>query len=225
MVNQRGCSVDEVVMRPGLGPERAQALAKRVERDIGLGDLGPGAWLKQVDLEQRYGATRMEVRQALDRLAAKGLVKHLARRGYRVEDFDADRQAQIMEIRAVLEAAAAELVIDRLDEASLAAMEVQAERARVALLDGTVGEHEEANLAFHRIMLAPCPNRELVDLLFELRSRVPVAVTRRRNSPALLRRCAEQHFEIVRLIRARDLPALKQLMRVHNLSPRAPRGS
>lgn len=200
-----------------------------MERDIALGELGPGAWLKQIDLEQRYGATRMDVRQALDRLAEKGLVRHLARRGYRVADFDPERQAQIMEVRAVLEAAAAAQVIGRLGTASLKAMEAQARRFRDAVLDGTVAEQEEANLAFHRLMLEPCRNRELVALLFELRARVPIAVTRRRNTLALLQRSAAQHFEIVRLLRRRDLPALQRLMREHNLTPapadRAPRGS
>jgi DNA-binding GntR family transcriptional regulator len=214
--------MEKAAPRPGLGAERARAVARAMETDIGRGELGPGAWLKQVDLEQRYGATRMEVRQALDRLVEKGLVKHLANRGYRVEDFDPERLAQIMQIRAILEAAAAALVIDRLDEASLAEMERQAALFRDAVDEGTAAEQEQANLAFHRAMLAPCPNRELVDLLFDLRGRVPVAVTRRRHSQALLQRGAQHHFEIVRLIRARDLPALQALMRVHNLSPDAP---
>jgi DNA-binding GntR family transcriptional regulator len=212
----------ELAMRPGLGSERARAVARAIERDISRGELGPGAWLKQVDLERRYDATRIEVRQALDRLAEKGLVKHLARRGYCVEDFDPERLAQIMEIRAVLEVAAAELVIARLDEESLATMQAEAVRFRDSLSDGTVEEAEDANLAFHRTMLAPCPNQELVALLFDLRGRVPVAVTRRRNSAAVLHRSAEQHFEIIRLIRAGDLPALKRLMREHNLSRAAP---
>jgi DNA-binding GntR family transcriptional regulator len=214
--------MDAPMTRPGLGRERARTLARTMERDIGLGHLAPGEWLKQVDLEARYGATRMEVRQALDRLVEKGLVKHLARRGYRVEDFDPERQAQIMEVRAVLEAAAAYQVIGLLDEATLAAMEVQAERFRANVLDGTVEEQEEANLEFHRLMLAPCPNRELVALLFDLRGRVPVAVTRRRNTVGLLQRAAEHHFEIIRLVRARDATGLARLMRVHNLTPKAP---
>ena len=208
--------------RPGLGDQRAGALAGRIERDIGMGNLAPGSWLKQIDLEARYRATRMQVRQALDRLAQKGLVHHRARRGYQVADFDPERLAQVMEIRAVLESAAAALVIDRLDEASLEAMLDAARRYRAAVDEGTIEELERTNLEYHRIMLAPCPNRELVALLFDLRGRVPVAVTRRRNTEAVLRRGAEHHFEIVDLIRARDLPALRRRMRAHNLSPTAP---
>jgi len=214
----------ETTTRPGKGAERARDLARAIEHDIGMGSLGAGAWLKQVDLEERYGATRIEVRQALDRLAEKGLVKHLARRGYRVEDFDAERLRQIMEVRAVLEVAAAELVIARHDEATFAAMQEAAERCRKAMMDGTAEEHEIGNRDFHRAMLAPCPNRELVALLFDLRGRAPVAVTRRRNTVAVIQQATEHHFEMIRLIRARDLPALKALMRRHNLSPDAPGG-
>lgn len=217
--------MNEIAPRPALGSERSRAVARAIEHDIGIGALGAGAWLKQIDLERRYGASRIEIRQALDRLAEKGLVRHLSNRGYRVEDFDAERLRQVMEVRAVLEVAAAAMVIDRHDEASLAAMQDAAERNREALLHGTVEQHESTNLEFHRLMLAPCPNRELVALLFDLRGRVPVAITRQRNTLAVLQQATEHHFEIVRLIRAGDLPGLQRLMRLHNLSPAAPSGA
>jgi hypothetical protein len=57
-----------------------------------------------------------------------------------------------------------------------------------------------------------------------VRGRAPVAVTRCRNTVAVLQRATEHHFEMIRLIRARDLPSLNTLMRVHNLSPGAPVG-
>ncbi len=213
-------SRDSALVRPGAGPDRARAVARRIERDIGMGEFAPGSWLKQVDLERRYEATRMEVRQALDLLAEKGLVRHLARRGYQVEVFDQERVRQVAETRAILEAAAAELVIDRLDEASLAAMTAAAEACRACVLGGTTEEHERWNLEFHQLMLAPCPNRELVKFIFDLRTRIPISVMRRRNTVAVLLQVVEQHFDIIRLIRARDLPALQRLMREHTLGAR-----
>jgi len=203
-------------------PARNRDLVRLLETDIHLGRLGPGSWLRQIDLEAAYNATRLDIRQALDRLVEKRLVRHIARRGYQVEDFDPARVAQVMEVRAVLEVAAAALVIDRLDDTALATMQQHAERFATALESGTVEDQEAANIAFHTAMLAPCPNRELVDLLFDLRARVPAAVIRRRNTMDLLRRGADHHFAIIRLIRTRDLPALQQVMRDHNLSPGAP---
>ncbi|WP_203072842.1 GntR family transcriptional regulator [Falsiroseomonas ponticola] len=203
-------------------PARTRDLTRLLEQDIHLGRLGPGSWLRQIDLEAAYGATRLDIRQALDRLVEKRLVRHIARRGYQVEDFDPARVAQVMETRAVLEVAAAALVIDKLDESALATMQRHAEAFATALESGTVEDQEAANIAFHTTMLAPCPNREMVELLFDLRARVPSAVIRRRNTMDLLRRGADHHFAIIRLIRTRDLPALQQVMREHNLSPGAP---
>jgi DNA-binding GntR family transcriptional regulator len=203
-------------------PARTRDLTRLLEQDIHLGRLGPGSWLRQIDLEAAYGATRLDIRQALDRLVEKRLVRHIARRGYQVEDFDPARVAQVMETRAVLEVAAAALVIDKLDESALATMQRHAEAFATALESGTVEDQEAANIAFHTAMLAPCPNREMVELLFDLRARVPSAVIRRRNTMDLLRRGADHHFAIIRLIRSRDLPALQQVMREHNLSPGAP---
>src|SRR3546814_8626773 len=72
---------DKPVLRP-------KEIAERIERDIHVGTLAPGAWLKQVDLEERYGCTRIDLRQALDRLVTRQLVRHTPNRGYRVDEFE-----------------------------------------------------------------------------------------------------------------------------------------
>src|SRR5688572_17830809 len=77
-------------------------LVEVMAKDIQAGVFTPGTWLKQIDLENRYGATRMEVRRALDQLASKRLVRHVPNRGYHVHALD-DRQAdEIREVRIVL---------------------------------------------------------------------------------------------------------------------------
>jgi DNA-binding GntR family transcriptional regulator len=200
---------------PALPRPRVAELADRIEQDINVGMHGIGAWLKQVDLEARYGCTRIDLRQALDRLVERGLVRRVANRGYQVEELDPRRAREIREVRAVLEVAAAEDVAARIDAAGLAAMQTEAERFEAAVLGGTVIEQEAANNAFHERMLAHCDNREMVALIFDLRRRVPLAVTRRHNTTALLQRAARDHFEIVRLLRARDMTALAALMRRH----------
>ena len=44
-------------------------LVDRIAHDIQSGIFGPGAWLKQIDLQERYDAKRLDVRRALDQLA------------------------------------------------------------------------------------------------------------------------------------------------------------
>src|ERR671910_194029 len=86
-------------------------VARLIEQEIGVGNLAPGSWLKQVDLQHRYGCTRFDVRQALDDLVTKGLVRNVANRGYHVSEIDAQRVKNLLRIRAVLEVEAAEDVM------------------------------------------------------------------------------------------------------------------
>src|SRR6478735_1995738 len=96
-----------------------ESLVDIMARDIQAGVFTPGTWLKQIDLESRYGATRMDVRRALDQLALKRLVRHVPNRGYHVHALD-DRQAdEIRDVRVILETAAAEIMVQSVNAADL----------------------------------------------------------------------------------------------------------
>jgi DNA-binding GntR family transcriptional regulator len=203
----------------GFGPKE---LALQIERDINLGRLSPGSWLKQIDLESTYGVSRLAVRQALERLAERGHVELFPNRGYRVKEFDLQRFNNIINIRAILEVAAAEMVSGQVDEDSHARMQTAAERFSQAVANGTSAEREEANRAFHHEMLRTCPNRDLVDLIFDLRDRIPVAVQREKFNTTMLQRSAQEHFQMIELLRGGNRSALGSLVRKHALGSLLP---
>ncbi|MBD3942058.1 GntR family transcriptional regulator [Microbacterium sp. NEAU-LLC] len=70
---------------PEEGGEGAEALADSVYgallRDIVGDELRPGTWLKERELSERYGVSRVPVRQALHRLESEGFVRASPRRG------------------------------------------------------------------------------------------------------------------------------------------------
>jgi DNA-binding GntR family transcriptional regulator len=196
---------------------RARELAKLIEKDISTGRLSAGSWLKQVDLEAQYGASRLDIRQALDRLEEKGFVKLELNRGYRVETFDRERFRNIVTIRAILEVAAAEEVLQHIDDAGLERLERGADSFAQAVASGTVLDQEETNFGFHRIMLEFCPNRDLVAMIFDLRGRVPVTLTREKNTATLLASTVREHYEIVACLRRRHAADLSAIVRRHVL--------
>lgn len=199
-------------------PHRVAEVAGAIERDIHVGRLGTGTWLKQIDLEERYGVSRILVRQALDRLVEKGLVRLVARRGYCVEEMPEERLRQILGVRAILEMAAAEEMMGRFDAAGLDRLDALAADFSKSVERGTVEEQEATNRAFHVEMLRVCPNRELVAFIFEMRNRVPLAVTRQKNTRPLLEGTARDHFEMVECLRAGDLERLRAVLRRHVLA-------
>lgn len=203
----------------------ASSLTDRIQADIFYGRLAPGMWLKQIDLERLYDCSRLALRQALDAVVAKGMLRHEPNRGYHVDQFDAHRVVSTAEARAVLEIASAEMALDHVSPAYLRELQRLAERHLAVLDTGTELEHEEANRIFHRALHAPCPNRVIVDLIFDLRERVPLAITRRTNTPVHLRARSLEHFEMIEALRTRNVAALREIFWRHIVPARAAGGT
>ena len=146
-------------------------LVDRIAHDIQSGVYGAGAWLKQIDLQERYDCTRLEVRRALDQLTAKRLIAHIPNRGYHVYAMDPDVHGQIRDIRILLETGAAADLMPNVTSAKVRALRALAERFAKLLQDGTLLEQYEVNLAFHAALYDLCSNRELVALIQETRAR------------------------------------------------------
>ena len=75
---------------------------------IASGQLQPGERLFEDRLAEQLGVSRNPVREALRALEGTGLVEVLPRRGAYVSRIDADRVRQLLELRSVIEAYAAE---------------------------------------------------------------------------------------------------------------------
>lgn len=192
-------------------------LVDEIERDINLGRISPGAWLKQIDLARAYGVSRLIVRQVLERLTERGQVELLRNRGYRVREFDPDRLNNIVRIRGTLEVAAAEMVVGTLDEQSIARMSAFADAFSHAITHNTFIEQVKVNRAFHREMFRTCPNQELVDLIFDLRDRIPVGIQHEKYNTFTLQRSAQEHFKMIENLRTGDRAALVLLVKRHVL--------
>jgi DNA-binding GntR family transcriptional regulator len=200
--------------------KETDGVATRIERDITIGALSPGAWLKQIDLERRYGATRLDVRQALDALVARRLVTHVPNRGYHVREFDQRQISDIYEVRAILEIAAAEQVVTHVTDERLRALTRRAEAFEGATAHGTLLDQNEANIAFHEELLALCPNRELVELIMDMRQRIPLSVQRLWNSGARMAKSVKDHYRMIDALAARDAGLLKAITGDHILGNR-----
>ncbi|MFC4277009.1 GntR family transcriptional regulator [Achromobacter aloeverae] len=191
------------------------SLADRLARDIQSGVFGTGAWLKQIDLQERYGAKRLEVRRALDHLTQRRVIQHVPNRGYHVHAADVDQQNHIRDIRVLLEVGAAADLMPNVTDAKVARMRVLAERFASLLLDGTLLEQYEVNLEFHATLYDMCGNRELVALIHDMRGRAVAAPATQWMTRARIEKSVAEHFEIVEALAARDVGRLERIIRQH----------
>jgi DNA-binding GntR family transcriptional regulator len=217
MMKNRGLRMADVVMEEGPEAAEARDVTDFILQDILAGVLLPGTWLKQIDLERRYKCTRPEVRRALDRLAQKRLVEHVPNRGYHVYEPDGRRAQEVSEIRIILETAIAATIVSNAAADEIARLRKLADHFDLMVLNGTMLELYEANLAFHRQLLTLGGNLELVDLITEIRQRTSSAPVSQWRTRARVEQSGREHHQMIDAIAAGDVESLKALVRQHIL--------
>lgn len=145
--------------------ERAAGL---VQRDILAGDLAPGARLGIIDLAKRYEIGATPLREALSRLASRGLIVGIGQRGFRVAEISRDDLLDITQMRTVVEIEALRCAMARGDDAwetgilsALHRMRRHIERTGDAFREGAE-DFDALHKAFHTALLAGCGSRRLL---------------------------------------------------------------
>jgi DNA-binding GntR family transcriptional regulator len=140
----------------------ADSVAQALRDAILRGALRGGQPLRQEELAEQFGVSRIPIREALWQLSAEGLVVLAPNRGAAVAALSADEVQEIYDIRIGLETTALRLAIPNLSPAILA-------RAR-DVLDAIDGESQVAlwaalNWDFHATLYAPAGRPRLLALI------------------------------------------------------------
>ncbi|SFC63619.1 transcriptional regulator, GntR family [Polaromonas sp. OV174] len=134
-------------------------------RDLILnGELGIGVQLKQQALAERFGVSRIPVREALKRLQAEGLIEHRPHQGSIVASQSVQDLIEALDIRIGLETRALRLAIPLMQPSDhLAAKNI------LARYDGSESPQEWAdlNLKFHMTLYRPCGRAKLLKMIEE----------------------------------------------------------
>jgi DNA-binding GntR family transcriptional regulator len=139
----------------------------RLQEAIVKGEIAPGSKLKEADLAAAYGIGRGPLREALNRLEGRRLVKKIPHVGAQVVDLDLKELAEIYLIRESLEALACRLSAEKMSDQALAELGelLQTHRAYVDAIDGKRYFNQQGDLDFHYRIIQGSGNQSLIDLL------------------------------------------------------------
>ncbi len=129
------------------------------------GRITPGTHLSTRRLAHELGVSQMPVRDALGRLAADGAVDIRSKRRIIVPPMTAARHADLLVCRELLEPAAAQAAIARLDDVAIQRLEVVDKAIGDALDSGDVDAYMRANHEFHFTIYRAQPHPTLVQLI------------------------------------------------------------
>jgi DNA-binding GntR family transcriptional regulator len=159
-------------MRKLSAPMAQADLRNRIEEDIASGHLAPGARLDEATLAQRFGVSRTPVREALQHLAATGLVELRPRRGAVVAEVSPHRLIEMFEVMAELEAMSGRLAARRMDSATKAEFAEAHTACRLAAERDDPDAYYVANERFHALVYAASGNSFLSEQAFALHRRL-----------------------------------------------------
>ena len=195
------------------------------------GDFQPGERLSELPLVARLGVSRTPIRLALDRLANEGLLEIFPTGGFVVRAFTLTEVYDAIEMRGVLEGAAARLAAERLQNpGELAGLRrLQEELERVMPLNPTLhptidafATYLDLNESFHAAMVDLAKSsmlRATLDRLLSLPFASPSATVFARlklpKAKELLTVAHEHHNALIEAIENRQGSRAEGLAREH----------
>ena len=190
-------------------------LRDRIEDRIATGVYAPGERLDETALAGHFGVSRTPVREALQQLAAGGLIELRGRRGAIVSAPTPARLMEMFDVMAELEAMCGRLAARRLvaeDEAAL-------DQTLAACLTASEAADPDAyyyeNERFHRAIYAASGNRFLAEQALSLHRRLAPFRRLQLRVRNRLKTSQFEHEQILAAIRDGDADVAAERLRAH----------
>ena len=197
----------------------ASEISARIVEAVMAQKLAPGSRLGEQQLAMLFDCSRTIVREALTRLAARGIVTVSARRGWFVIEPSQDEAREAFEARRVIElglirSAGSAGRTGKIEKAALRQLKAHLQREKAALKESDVGNRSFLLGDFH-VCLAEClGNTLLADTLRDYTARTTLIAMLYQSTHDAVQSC-EDHVRIVAALERGDHAAAEALMAEH----------
>lgn len=188
-------------------------IAQRIIEAVLAQRLAPGTRLGEQSLSMLFDCSRTLVREALVRLAARGIVTVSSRRGWYVVQPSHDEAREAFEARRVIETGLIRSA-HGIDKNALRRLRQHLKQEQAALKGDDVGQRSYLLGDFH-VCLAEClGNQLLADTLRDFTARTTLIAMLYQSNHDAVQSCQE-HVAIVAALERGDTEAAEQLMAAH----------
>lgn len=194
---------------------QAKKVYSQIKEAILYGDFSPGEKLVQLDLVKRFGASRLHIRDALNKLNAEGLVKLIPNKGALVKNLDNKEVEETFGILACLESYAAELGISCCDHELIGKMRKLNQSMWKNIQNDNFLDYIKKNIEFHVALAKQCGNTKLADLILNLRERNNLYTARALLISKHKEEIIQKHNLIIGAIAQKDLKKTKKYLSDH----------
>ncbi|MDB5873329.1 MAG: GntR family transcriptional regulator [Ramlibacter sp.] len=193
---------------------RSAEIAAELEHDIETARLLPGQPLDERELAERFGVSRTPVREAVQQLTTRGLLRVIPRQGIFVARMSIAELRAMFEVLAELEGACAKLAARRMDDLSRSKMQDACARCVKAAASENVAAYTKANADFHEALYGGAHNMFLAEQLRSIRRRTQMYRSSFQR-PGQMQRSAQDHLRVAKAVLAGDALTAQREMVEH----------
>jgi len=196
-------------------PTAQESVLTALRRAINAGDLRPGQQVRQDALAQRYGVSRVPLREALKILEGEGQVTYHPHRGYFVAELDVAALREVYRIRDLLETEAARVAVPLLTPADVDRLEDACADVDRAAATGDLVAMTEANRRFHFTLIEAANMPRLARLIRILWDATDAYRSLYYSEPGHRSHVHDEHVAVMQAVRRGDADSVIELLGQH----------
>lgn len=175
-------------------------------------NLPPGTAIVEQEVSNIIKVSRTPIREALKQLEAEGLVNYIPGRGTFVQDLSTNDIDEIIELRELFEREALKYAIHDITDEEIEKLE----KTLLSLEEDTnPEEYYHSDRMLHHLIVKYSRNRRMVNFLNTINAQLERLRRISAMTPRRLEKSKQEHLEILRAIKERDLEKASNCLSVH----------
>ena len=194
---------------------KKQLAYEAIKEEIINNRIKPGTILVERQLCEALNTSRTPIREALQKLTNEGLVDFNPGKGAFVSDITYLDLIEIYHIREVLEGLAASMCAKNIDAFQVKALEENLASQHQAVVSGDSERFIQKDMEFHDIIVEIAGNKRLKLFISNMRDQIKRITYLIRDDKHRLDDSLEQHNQIFKALKAKDLKQAENAMKSH----------
>ena len=193
----------------------SQKVYRVLKTEIVKGFLEPGTKLLENKLAEEMHVSRTPVREAIQKLAAEGLIKIAPNQTLIVTEVSLEDVKEVLQIRGVLEGLAARIAAQKITRQEIEELEEIVTQMDLYVTKKDLTSYCKVDDEFHNLILNICGNKWIINIRDNLSNFIYRFRIRSLSIPGRLKYSLEEHRKIMESLKKHNSEDADRLSQIH----------